>query len=266
MVERILTVIQETEILGKKIQMYGSFENPLFVAGDVAEWIDYAKNPNGSRQTSKMVKSIDNDEKLVVKILLPDDDQAREYIVLTEDGLYEVCMQSRKPIAKQMKKEIKQYLKSIRLTGAAIPGGREEEMVSKYFPSFSKEVQAEMVNDLIRQNKELKSENDKLNEFYGDLMNTEGVMEINTVAKELRIGEYKLFAFLRKKKIFFYNKDMVNVPYERFRKEGKFVVKETPCHDGKIRSATYATKKGLEYIRKLLRKNGYYDNASSITD
>ena len=51
----------------------------------------------------------------------------------------------------------------------------------------------------------------------------------------------------------------VNVPYERFRKEGKFVVKETPCHDGNIRAVTYATKKGLDYIRKILRKDGYYN-------
>lgn len=74
-----------------------------------------------------MVKSIDDEEKLVVKVLLPDDDQTRECIVLTEDGLYEVCMQSRKPIAKQMKKEIKQYLKSIRLIGAAIPEGMRKK-------------------------------------------------------------------------------------------------------------------------------------------
>lgn len=55
---------------------------------------------------------------------------------------------------------------------------------------------------------------------------------------------------------------MINLPYERFRKEGKFKVKETPCPDGEIRSVTYATKKGLEYIRKLLRKDGYYDIVS----
>lgn len=254
MVEQILTVIQETEILGKRIMMYGSIENPLFVAGDVADWIDYAKNPNGSRQTSKMVKSVDDEEKPVVKVLLPDDDQTRECIVLTEDGLYEVCMQSRKPIAKQMKKEIKQYLKSIRLTGAAIPEGREEEMVNYYFSGLSSDLQGQIVNELINKNKELQ-------QFYDDLMNTEGLMSINTMAKELGIGEYKLFAFLRKKKVFFYDKDMLNVPYERFRKEGKFAVKETPCHDGQIRSVTYGTKVGLDYVRKLLRKSGYYDVA-----
>lgn len=96
-------------------------------------------------------------------------------------------------------------------------------------------------------------------EFYDDLMNTEGLMQMNTVAKELEIGEYTLFAYLRGKKVFFYDKDKVNVPYERFRREGKFAVKETPCHDGQMRSVTYVTKKGLDYVRKLLRKDGYYN-------
>lgn len=253
MVEQILTVIQETEILGKKIQMYGSIEYPLFLAKDVAEWIDYSKS-NGKYKVSQMVKTVDDDEKGIYNVATLGGNQ--ESIFLTEDGLYEVCMQSRKPFAKQIKKEIKKYLKSIRLTGAAIPEGREEEMISKYFPSFSKEVQTEMVNDLIRQNKELK-------QFYDDLMNTQGYMSINTCAKELGIGEYKLFSFLRSKKVFFYDKDMVNVPYQRFMNEGKFVVKETPCHDGEMRSVTYATKRGLNYMRKLLRKNGYYDRLAT---
>lgn len=56
--------------------------------------------------------------------------QNRDVWFLNEDGLYEVCMKSRKPIAKQMKKEIKKYLKSIRLTSAAIPTGDEQRMVS----------------------------------------------------------------------------------------------------------------------------------------
>lgn len=239
----VLTVIQETEILGKKIKVYNNIETPLFLASDVADWIEHS-------QTSKMVKSVDDDEKLMGTLFLSG--QNRDAWFLTEDGLYEVCMQSRKPIAKKMKKEIKKYLKSIRLTGAAIPHGREQEMVNYYFSSLSSDLQGKIVNELIEKNKELQT-------FYDDLMNTEGLMQMNTVAKELGIGEYTLFAYLRGKKVLFYDKDMVNVPYERFRKEGKFAVKETPCHDGKIRSVTYSTKKGLDYIRKLLRKDGYYD-------
>lgn len=260
--DSVLTVIQETEILGKKIQMYGSIESPLFLAKDVAEWIDYQfVTGKKVRNTSKMLKLVDNDEKVKAILGIPTKDTPNKHgglrentrvWFLTEDGLYEVCMQSRKPVAKQMKNEIKKYLKSIRLTGAAIPSGDEQKMVAYYFSSLSQETQGVIVNELIEKNKELQ-------EFYDDLMNTEGLMSINTMAKELGIGEYKLFAYLRNKKIFFYNKDMVNIPYERFRKEGKFAVKETPCHDGLIRSVTYATKKGLDYIRKQLRKDGYYN-------
>ena len=246
MQDKPLTVIQETVILGKKIQMYNSIEYPLFLAKDVAEWIDYSIS-----NVSKMLKSVDEDEKTTRKFCTSGSNYQTEAWFLTEDGLYECCMQSKKPVAKQMKKEIKLYLKSIRLTGAAIPEGREQEMVSYYFSSLSLETQGIIVNELMKKTKELQ-------QFYNDLMNTEGLMQINTVAKELGIGEYHLFKYLREKKVFFYDKDNVNVPYERFRKEGKFAVRETPCHDGKIRSVTYATKQGLEYIRKLLRKDGYY--------
>lgn len=255
MEEKVLTVIDETEILGKRIQMYGSVDNPLFLAKAVAEWIDYSKRSNGTYQTSNMLKHVDEEEKAVKSFNTLGGVQ--ESWFLTEDGLYECCMRSTKPVAKEMKKEIKHYLKSIRLTGAAIPQGREEEMVEYYFSGLSSDLQGKIVNELMEKNKELQ-------QFYDDLINTEGVMSINTCAKELGIGEYKLFSFLRGKKVFFYNKDMVNIPYERFRKEGKFVVKETQCHDGNYRAVTYVTKKGLAYIRKLLRKNGYYEDTITV--
>lgn len=79
-----------------------------------------------------------------------------------------------------------------------------------------------------------------------------------TVAKELRIGRNTLFAYLRGKDIMFYQ-DNSNVPYQRFMNQGLFRVIESPCTDGKCRPTTYSTKKGLEYIRKLLRKDGYYN-------
>ena len=242
--KKVLEVVAETEILGKNIKMYGSIEEPYFVARDVADWL-------GERDGYTVGRKVDNEDKDTQ--LLCTLGGIQKVTVFTEDGLYDACMLSRKKIAKPLKKAIKAYLKSIRKTGAAIQPGREEEMIEKYFPSFSEDTKKDMVKDLIKQNMELK-------EFYDTLMSTEGLMDINTMAKELGIGEYKLFAFLRDKKVFFYNKDMINIPYERFRREGKFKVKESPCRDGNIRSTTYATKKGLEYVRKLLRKNGHYSN------
>jgi len=239
--DAVLTVIQETEILGKNIQMYGSIENPWFMATDVANWIEHSN-------ARSMIKTVDSDEKGVKNVYTLGGIQSKWF--LTEDGLYEVCMQSRKPIAKQMKKEIKKYLKSIRLTGAAIPVGNEQKMVSYYFSSLSSETQGIIVNELIEKNKELQK-------FYDDLMNTEGLMSMNMVSKELNgFGLKRLFSYLRAKEIMFY-KDNINIPYQRFMNQGLFAVKETLCPDGIIRPTTYATKKGLEYIRKLLRKDGY---------
>lgn len=239
--DAVLTVIQEAEILGKKIKMYETIESPWFMATDVANWIEHSN-------ARSMIKPIDSDEKGVRNVYTPGGIQSKWF--LTEDGLYEVCMQSRKPIAKQMKKEIKQYLKSIRLTGAAIPEGKEQEMVNYYFSSLSSNLQGQIVNELIEKNKELQ-------QFYDDLMSTDGLYSMNTIAKELRIGRNTLFAYLRGKSIMFYQEE-VNVPYQRFMNQGLFRVIESACADGKYRPTTYATKKGLEYIRKLLYKDNYY--------
>lgn len=243
--DTILEVIQETRILGRDVRLYRNIENPLFEADEAADWLGI----QNTRQMLKQAEIEESEKAIFLKYTLGGNQKS---LFITEDAMYEVLMRSRKKEAKPFRKEIKKYLKSIRLTGAAILKGREEEMVSYYFSSLSQETQGVIVNELIQKNKQLQ-------EFYDDLMNTQGLMSINTMAKELGIGEYHLFEYLRRKKIFFYDKDKVNVPYERFRLEGKFAVRETPCHDGKIRSVTYATKKGLEYIRKQLRKDGYYE-------
>ena len=109
-----LKIINQQEVLGKNFKIYGDFENPLFLAKDVAEWIEYNKTKNGYYDTSTMLRTIDEDEKPLRTIFRAG--QNREMWFLTEDGLYEVLMQSRKPIAKQFKKEVKKILKEIRNT------------------------------------------------------------------------------------------------------------------------------------------------------
>ena len=113
-----MKILDKREILGQHVTTFGSLENPLFLAKDVAEWI-------GHSRASEMLKSIDEDEKLMQTILASG--QTREMWFLTENGLYEVLMQSRKPIAKKLKKEIKKILKQIRLTGGYIPISNEDD-------------------------------------------------------------------------------------------------------------------------------------------
>ena len=110
-----LQVIDEREILRKQFRVYGDFENLLFLAKDVAEWIDYSKKSNGSYDVNSMLRMVDEDEKLIRKIFVSG--QNRNMWFLTEDGFYEVCMQSTKSNAKIFKKEVKKILKTIRKTG-----------------------------------------------------------------------------------------------------------------------------------------------------
>ena len=62
-----------------------------------------------------MLQTIDEDEKLVARLFTSG--QNRDMWFLTEDGVYEVLMQSRKPMAKAFKKEVKKVLKEIRKHG-----------------------------------------------------------------------------------------------------------------------------------------------------
>lgn len=113
-----IQVLSETELLGHKFTVYGTAENPLFLAKEVAECIDYAKTSQGYYDVSRMVGTVDEEEKDLRTIFV--DGRNYEMWFLTEDGLYEVLMQSRKPIAKEFKKGVKEILKAIRKTGGYI--------------------------------------------------------------------------------------------------------------------------------------------------
>ena len=97
-----LKVIEERQVLGKEFRIYGTVDDPLFLAKDVAEWINYSKS-----NVSKLVDVVDENEK--VRNIITTPGGAQESWFLTEDGLYEVLMQSRKPIAKAFKKEVKKF-------------------------------------------------------------------------------------------------------------------------------------------------------------
>ncbi|GAB6451339.1 hypothetical protein bcgnr5380_51320 [Bacillus cereus] len=103
-----LKVIHEQEVLGQEFKVYGSKEEPLFLAKDVATWIE-------NKNVSQMLNVVDAEEKGLYNVYTLGGSQ--ESWLLTEDGLYEVLMQSRKPIAKQFKKKVKEILKDIRNHG-----------------------------------------------------------------------------------------------------------------------------------------------------
>lgn len=200
-------LIESVEILGKKINLYNTVENPLFLARDVAEWIDYAfkDSKKSHRDVSKMIKNIDKDEKIKGicfssegKIFPLTDDsvvydrknfpitnetskfnsvygtitpsskskskarKTQNMWFLTEDGLYEVLMQSTKAEAKKLKKQIKNYLRDIRKTGGTVEYGSEEKFIESRFSNFSEDTKRAMVTELLASNKVLQEQNELL--------------------------------------------------------------------------------------------------------
>ena len=119
-----IQVLKQTELLGRRLTVYGTMQEPLFLAKDISEWLEHTN-------TAMMLKMIDDDEKIKIYGILPNLNKVYSgcesstyngsyHSFLTEDGLYEVLMQSNLPIAKQFKKGVKQILKEIRTTGGYI--------------------------------------------------------------------------------------------------------------------------------------------------
>ncbi|MFQ8922388.1 MAG: phage antirepressor [Clostridium paraputrificum] len=186
-----LMVFEKRVVLGKDFKIYGTKENPYFLAKDVKEWIEHS-------DVSMMLKKIDEEEKLVQTLFVSG--QNREMWFLTEDGLYEVLMQSRKPIAKQFKKEVKKILKQIRKTGGTVRN--EEEFIKNYFPSFSDEVKQAMVLDLKQQNEKIQKELEEKNRFLNQISASSNSILVRDVAHlatkhNLKIGEKRLWNKLR---------------------------------------------------------------------
>lgn len=152
-----LAVIQQQEILGKSLTLYGDFENPLVLAKEVAEWIEHSN-------VSMMLQTIDDDEKELHQIGTLNNAYSAWF--LTEDGVYEVLMQSRKPIAKKFKREVKAVLKSIRKHGTYMTAEKIEEVLSN--PDMIIQLATKLKQERAEKEK-LKIENLQQKQMIGEL-------------------------------------------------------------------------------------------------
>lgn len=184
-----LQIIEQREVLGKEFKIYRDFENPLFKANDVAQWIEHSN-------VSKMLESIDNIEKVKYEIGTLTNSYSAWF--LTEDGLYEVLMQSRKPIAKAFKKEVKIILKTIRQNGMYVTDKLldDPDLAIKAFTKLKEEREK-------RKALETQIEEDKPKVLFANAVETsKSTILIGDLAKILKqngidIGQKRLFSWLR---------------------------------------------------------------------
>ena len=212
-----IQVLQRTTLLGKELTVYGNAENPLFLAKDVAEWIEYDVS-----SLNKLVNTVDEDERLVGTLFRSG--QNRQVWMLTENGLYEVLMQSRKPIAKQFKKGVKAILKEIRTKGgymAVKSDDTPEEIMAKaiLLANSTIERQKERIS-VLETEKNLVEEQNRLMApkaaYFDNVLQSEGLITTNIIANELGMSAKKLYKILKDLGVL-YNQNGVYMLYAKYR-------------------------------------------------
>ena len=249
--EKNLVVIDERKVLGKEFKIYGDIENPLFLAKDVANWIEHS-NPR------VMLNTVDENEKVVNNVYTLGGSQ--ESWFLTEDGLYEVLMQSRKPIAKQFKKEVKKILKSIRMNGMYATDKLLDnpDLAIQAFTKLKEEREK-------RKALEIKIEEQKPKVIFAEAVETSKTsILIGDLAKLIKqngtdMGQKRMFTWLRDNGYLIKRQGSdYNMPTQRAMERGLFEIKETAVthSDGHItvNKTPKVTGKGQIYFINKFKK------------
>lgn len=155
-----------------------------------------------------------------------------------------------KPFRKWVTKEV---LPSIRKTG-------QYSIMNKVPQTFAEALRlaAEQQEQIESQQKLIEEQKPKA-DFYDDVVESKDAMPMDRVAKTLNmgLGRNKLFGILRNEKILMPN----NTPYQKYVDSGWFRCIESkfskPNGDICINVKTVVLQKGLDAIRKLLRKKYY---------
>ena len=249
-----INVIDERKVLNFDFRVYGDFDNPLFLAKDVAEWIEHSKS-------DVMLKSVDDNEKVKVNNVYVDGRTGGNGVwFLTEDGLYEVLMQSRKPIAKEFKKEVKKILKTIRQNGMYVT----EKLLDN--PNLAIQAFTKLKEEREKRKAlEIKIESDKPKVLFADAVETsKTTILMGDLAKIIKqngidMGQKRLFAWLRENGYLIKRKGAdYNMPTQKSMEMKLFEIKETAIthSDGhvSVNKTPKVTGKGQQYFINLFLK------------
>lgn len=223
---------------------------PYFVGIDVADKLEYQ---NGSRDINAHVDECDR------KIIsLFDGKQNRKTTIINESGFYSLVFQSKMKKAKEFKHWVtSEVLPSIRKNGGYIAGQEkmtDDELMAK----------ALMVaqNKIAERDKQI--ERMKPKEIFADAVSaSETSILVGDLAKLIsqngyKIGQKRLFEWLRTNNFLIKCGSSRNMPQQRFVEQGLFEVKESNIQnpDGSVRitRTTKVTGKGqIYFVNKFMK-------------
>lgn len=257
-----IKIINKSTFLDKEIDVWGTVEQPLFRAKDVASWL-------GIKNVPDLVKRIDNEEVHRFNLC----GLQGETWFLTEDGLYELLMQSRKPIAKQFKKGVKKILHEIRTKGgyiASTDADTPEDIMARAVlvaqqtlarrEQRIKELECENSQSkqvIEAQGERIAKDTPKV-EYYDQTLNSKDCMTSSQVALGLGITAHELHNKLCQANIIYKQSGQWNLhkPYKGWKLHDTNTY-TFPSSDGGTHTKVYTvwTQRGRRFIIALFKNN-----------
>ena len=250
--------ITVVNFLGRDIHVLGTPEDPLFIAKDVAAWIDLSN-------VSVMCRVLEEDDIRKVYIISAYGSngakQTKEVLVITEQGLYKILWRSNKPEAQKFASKCADIIKEIRLKGSY----SVQKTPQTYIEALKETLRLAEENErLALENKKQAKEVTKLNskiendapkvEMYNDLINSHDCISTTELAKIYKMSTMKFNAEMRAHGLY---RALDNLPLQKSINAGLFIVKEIPYTDksGKkrINPKVYVTPKGQELIHNMFK-------------
>lgn len=237
-----------------KVRVVGREGDPWFVAKDVCECLELT-------DVSKTISLLDDDEKGTNSIRTPGGEQ--QMLVVSEPGLYSLILRSRKPEAKAFKRWVTHdVIPSIRKRGLYATPHTVEAMLAD--PDTAIKLLTSLKEERAKSAAlAAKVEQDAPKVLFADAVSTSKTsILIGDMAKILaqngiKIGQKRLFAYLREHGYLMQAGKSKNIPTQHSIEKGLFEVKESAVTmpDGSVRTriTPMITGKGqLYFVKKFL--------------
>lgn len=243
-------------MLGQQFEVYGTPQEPLFKAQDVATLLQL-------KNVSDMIHRVDDEERSKLNL-----GRQGETWMLTENGLYEVLLQSRKPIAKQFKKGVKAILKEIRTNGGYLATQSDDtpeiimaralQVAQSTIEKHQQQLQAARAT-ITSQSEQLKAQAPKV-EYTDNVLNSVNTYTSTQMAKELdlRTAE-QLHKLLKSYGVMIHQSGqwMLSAKYcgQGYTKTRTFSYTRQDGSQG-TNNATVWTERGRWFLHQLMAKKG----------
>lgn len=211
-----------------------------FVGNDVARALGYQK-------PDQAVRTNVSDEDSTLMGVSDSNNHTQKMKVINESGLYDLVFESRLSSAKRFRHWVtSEILPSIRKNGGYIQN--QEELTPEQIVANALIVAQNIIKDKDKKIAELSPKA----EYFDSLVDSKLLTTFRDTAKELHIPPRQFTQWLVDKGYVYRDRHNMIKPYEQYRKNGLFKMKDFLTPAGFSNVQTYVTVKGKETFRLLL--------------